>query len=84
MPIISRRKCTGDNLPGFELQLELQCIVEAIFDHFLTKSLKFYQKWSKIDSTMHYSSKPGGLSPVDFLLEVIGIKIDKKQLVLLK
>ena len=54
MPIISKRKYTGDNLPGFELQ----CIVEAIFDRFLTKSLKFYQKWSKIDSTMHYSSKP--------------------------
>jgi hypothetical protein len=72
MSIISRRKSTGGNPPGFELY----CIVEAIFDRFLTKSLKFYQKWSKIASTMHYSSKPGGLSPVDFLLEIIGIKID--------
>ena len=72
MPITSRRKSTGENPPSFELQ----CIVEAIFDRFLTKSLKFYQKESKIDSTKHYSSKPGGLSPVDFLLEIIGIKID--------
>ena len=72
MPIISRRKCTGDNPPGFELQ----CFVEAIFGRFLTKLLKFYQKWSKIDSKMHYSSKPGGLTPVDFLLEIIGIKND--------
>ena len=33
---------------------------------------------------MHYSSKPGGLAPVGFLLEIIGIKIDKKQLVMFK
>ena len=33
---------------------------------------------------MHYSSKPGELSPVDFLLEIIGIKIDSKQLVIFK
>ena len=80
MPIISRRKCTGDNSPGFELQ----SIVEAIFDRFLTKTLKFYQKWSKIDSIMHYSSKTGGLSPVDFLLEIMGIKIDWKKLFIFK
>ena len=53
-----------------------KCIVGAICDCFLTKSLKFYQKWSKIASTMHYSLKPGGLAPVDFLLEITGMKID--------
>ena len=40
MHVISRTKITGVNTPGFELE----CIVEAIFDRFLTKSLKFYQK----------------------------------------
>jgi hypothetical protein len=33
---------------------------------------------------MHYSSKPGGLAPVDFLLEIMGIKIDYNQLFLSK
>ena len=40
MPIISRRKSTGDNPPGFELQ----CIVEAIFDRFFVKIVKILLK----------------------------------------
>ena len=33
---------------------------------------------------MHYNSKPVGLTPADFLLEITGIKIDKKELFISK
>jgi hypothetical protein len=33
---------------------------------------------------MHYSSKPGGLAPVDFLLEIRGMKSDYNQLFISK
>ena len=33
---------------------------------------------------MHYSSKTGGFAPADFLLQIIGLKIDYNQLLLAK
>ena len=33
---------------------------------------------------MHYSSKKGGFAPADFLLQIIGLKIDYNQLLLAK
>ena len=33
---------------------------------------------------MHYSSKTGGFAPADFLLLIIGLKIDYNQLLLAK
>ena len=80
MSVMSMRKTTGVNLPSFELY----CIVVAVFDSFLTKTVKFYQKQSKIATIKQYSSKPDGLTPVDFLLEITGIKTDKKQFFLFK
>ena len=33
---------------------------------------------------MHYSSKTGGFAPADFLLQIIGLKIDYNQLLIAK
>ena len=33
---------------------------------------------------MHYSSKTGGFAPADFLLQIIGLKIDYNQLLVAK
>ena len=33
---------------------------------------------------MHYSSKTSGIAPADFLLQIIGLKIDYNQLLLAK
>ena len=33
---------------------------------------------------MHYSSKTGGFAPADFLLQIIGLRIDYNQLLVAK
>ena len=50
----------------------------------MTKMVKFFQKRPKSAQTMHYSSKTGGFAPADFLLQIIGLKIDYNQLLLAK
>ena len=56
----------------------------SFFYHFMTKMVKFIQKWPKSAKTMHYSWKTGGFAPADFLLQIIGLKIDYNQLLLAK
>ena len=78
--IIFRRKSAGVNLPGFELQ----CNIEAIFYYFWQNFDDFGKKRPKIALTMQCSSKLCGMTPIDFLLKITDIKTDQKKSFLFK